>query len=785
MQKIVKEGLKVDFHIHSFASSFKDGKKVSNNTIKNIPTLVSKLIENSVNMVAITDHDNFDYALYKELKKEELNNNCIKKIIPGVEFSVKIDNSVVHIIALFDDCSPNIKNIQKYIFNKQPLYDANNCFSEERFLEILRNIDSNVVLIAHQKGTLSSKCPRKNDAKTLGDDKFNELLFLDYFEAYEFKNKRNEIFNKNYISRNKEVCKNINFVTGSDCHNWENYPEKDNDGNFEFSFFKCLPTFRGIMMAVTDTRRIKIGINSFFSKNNSIDKLSLNIGTDKYEIELSEGINAIIGDNSIGKSLLLHKLTEYREISDKKTLINSYNEYLKENEIVVNTIIPQNKIRQFDKQGNIRDIFTNNKTKTKDFLNEYYPPEPNYENEKEIIIQNVNDFIQYIKDKNELIDEKNKLQNIEIISFNEDATSLQIDKINISLKNEERKYNNVLTQIEGIIEKNNVLLKNDLITKDEIKVIEDYNTFLNNLLTKHKKNKQTIINEISKINIINNTFTKLIEDLQETKTENQKARENYNLQFSELISTISRVVKFTTKTNNFKITIKEKTLEPAINIMGEFRFICKADISKIDLNYLKEILLYPLKSTYQKTITDLNNIDPKDFENNIKNSEDEIDKLDFYKKKVLEKVEKDFKIKTIINNKNDINITKQLSSGADSKIYFELLSKDKTKPGIYIIDQPEDDVSQPSIKSNILEKFKQISQNRQIIMITHNPQFVVNLDVDNVIFLDKNQEDKIKIYNGALEYKDSSTDILKIVADNIEGGIDSLKERYKKYDKNN
>ena len=219
-------------------------------------------------------------------------------------------------------------------------------------------------MIAHQKGTLNSKYPRKNDAKTLGDDKFNELLFLDYFEAYEFKNKRNEIFNKNYISRNKEVCKNINLLlevivtTGKII-------QKRIMMEFEFSFFKCLPTFRGIMMAVTDTRRIKIGINSFFSKNNSIDKLSLNIGTDKYEIELSEGINAIIGDNSIGKSLLLHKLTEYREISDKKTLINSYNEYLKENAIVVNTIIPQNKIRQFDKQGNIRDIFTNNKNENK------------------------------------------------------------------------------------------------------------------------------------------------------------------------------------------------------------------------------------------------------------------------------------------------------------------------------------------------------------------------------------------------------------------------------------
>lgn len=34
MQKIVKEGLKVDFHIHSFASSFKDGKKYQTTPLK-------------------------------------------------------------------------------------------------------------------------------------------------------------------------------------------------------------------------------------------------------------------------------------------------------------------------------------------------------------------------------------------------------------------------------------------------------------------------------------------------------------------------------------------------------------------------------------------------------------------------------------------------------------------------------------------------------------------------------------------------------------------------------
>ena len=85
MDRIVKEALKVDFHIHSYASHFKDHDKVKNGTIDNLPILISKLNDNGVNMLSITDHDNFDYNLYAKLKDEENNNsNCIKKVLPGV-----------------------------------------------------------------------------------------------------------------------------------------------------------------------------------------------------------------------------------------------------------------------------------------------------------------------------------------------------------------------------------------------------------------------------------------------------------------------------------------------------------------------------------------------------------------------------------------------------------------------------------------------------------------------------------------------------------------------------
>ena len=76
-----------------------------------------------------------------------------------------------------------------------------------------------------------------------------------------------------------------------------------------------------------------------------------------------------------------------------------------------------------------------------------------------------------------------------------------------------------------------------------------------------------------------------------------------------------------------------------------------------------------------------------------------------------------------------------------------------------------------------------MSKRRQIILITHNPQFIVNLDVDNVIFI-KKDNGKIDVSYGALEYKDSDTDILDIISENIDGGIETINERWKRYEKN-
>ena len=76
-----------------------------------------------------------------------------------------------------------------------------------------------------------------------------------------------------------------------------------------------------------------------------------------------------------------------------------------------------------------------------------------------------------------------------------------------------------------------------------------------------------------------------------------------------------------------------------------------------------------------------------------------------------------------------------------------------------------------------------MGDSRQIILITHNPQFVVNLDVDNVIYMFKNNN-RLSIHSGALEYQSDCEDILKDVAETLDGGVITIRKRWKKYEKN-
>ena len=71
--------------------------------------------------------------------------------------------------------------------------------------------------------------------------------------------------------------------------------------------------------------------------------------------------------------------------------------------------------------------------------------------------------------------------------------------------------------------------------------------------------------------------------------------------------------------------------------------------------------------------------------------------------------------------------------GELSLAYYKFQTYDSKEWDVLMIDQPEDNISNNRIASKLLQYFNKVRDNKQLILVTHNPLLVINLDADNVI----------------------------------------------------
>jgi ABC-type lipoprotein export system ATPase subunit len=127
---------------------------------------------------------------------------------------------------------------------------------------------------------------------------------------------------------------------------------------------------------------------------------------------------------------------------------------------------------------------------------------------------------------------------------------------------------------------------------------------------------------------------------------------------------------------------------------------------------------------------------------------------------------------------DDVNI-KQLSPGTRGIVLLLLyLSIDKEDERPLIIDQPEENLDPKSIYVELVSRFRAAKSRRQIFIVTHNANLVVNTDADQVIVAEcgdhRPGELPIITYtSGSLE----NPLIRNKVCDILEGGEIAFKDR--------
>ena len=127
---------------------------------------------------------------------------------------------------------------------------------------------------------------------------------------------------------------------------------------------------------------------------------------------------------------------------------------------------------------------------------------------------------------------------------------------------------------------------------------------------------------------------------------------------------------------------------------------------------------------------------------------------------------------------DDVDI-EQLSPGTRGIVLLLLyLSLDQRDDRPLIIDQPEENLDPKSIFDELVRRFDDARRRRQIVIVTHNANLVVNTDADQVIVAhagphQRGQLPRIEYRSGGLENQEIRREVCAI----LEGGESAFRER--------
>lgn len=762
--------IKFDLHIHSKASSYKESPGVVDNSTKEkLDILFSKLNENEVTLFSITDHNRFDSELYLEIihildTKKEIYPN-VKAVLAGIEFDVKLDENMdkCHIIAIFETNNEkdNFLKIESCL-EKNKLTDKNDFYNKSDFENILKEIKLSTILIASQRKDISNHNGKNN---SLSDSVGNvdKIIKVGYIDALEFQKPKVEGILINSLNK---IPLSVSLISGSDCHDWQCYPSHD-ENNKNVAFFhskaKMLPTFKGLLMAVTSPEtRFNCSKNT---NTNIIEGFMLN----GKKIPLVNGVNAIIGENGAGKTTLLKLIN--------KKISEPYSKKLVENNVLELCSSTNLEKVKYIGQGQIINDFNKNSL----FNNEYFKE---IDNSKFVSI-----YSTYADElKNNIKFSIKRQENIEnlakfSITFKKEMNVNNYYYINISklndIKQEGNQNEKPLKDIENLIEKIQKLLTDSYFASYKIK--------LENLCKELLEIKEEITCQYKDVNfqeIVKNIMTSCIKDylskIKEISTAKDKEIAAYEKDKQSLIDLVVDAIGLYRKEI---IWPKEPpVLNNGLTKSMKQGFYFNREASYNNVSMVKDFHERMFVKEFTN-IEQLHNIKScGEFIAAVRNCTVKSENIEAEWAKNFDKfISEATKPKSYIMDGGEQKIGNTL--GEMSLSYYKFIVQDDCGCDVMIIDQPEDNISNNNISKKLIGYFNDIRDRKQIIFVTHNPLLVVNLDVDNVIFV-KNNGGVLTIDNGCLEYEDEQTNVLDIVANNMDGGKETIEKRLKVYGKN-
>ncbi len=773
--------MKTDLHIHSdFSSKTKhndyDGEKLTFDDLKD------SLKKEKVNFFSITDHNNINIPLYKELlaKRDELESNNLNFLI-GSEIDFKdsrICDTIFHMLVYFN--SKDLEQITKVftnVYKKDNMdelgFDLPPVQLNDFFDAVFNNGIQEIITIPHFHDKHKS-IPANN--KQL--DKFVYTVF----NALEDKNNRNNLIKSIKVFEESNISE-IPLVIFSDNHNIKDYPKGKNGnpskctsmhilGNIKFPFESVKLAFQDVNMRVSidDVSMRKINGQSKYIKAISVDNEI---------IPLSKYQNTIIGGFGTGKSFLLNLLlngkdnvsSNYKELSEKYSNFHFifYDDTTKESLAELQDDIKIIKFEQY-KEIYFKDfLIEHEKKKLEQNLDVEFPSLEILEKKDESnIVTRVNDLIENYKNLNTI---SNSI-NYEICKNRKDKSfTFTVEKLD-SIFSKPEYYESLILDLQ--IEKEQTVLGLEIYSEEGKTQISESKEIIENTNIKYSEISDKIDNILKKISekmVVHNAKISSQNSKLDSTLRNIDQIKNDLISYNKLLYEVKEASKEFENTYSEENFNKIKAIKKEIEF-SEYKFIAQYSLNGEYPYFINELFKrdYRKETLFKSILLTINS--EGSFSNN-KSFEDRINQyLDNYF----------INFQTIYYDiyQDETSIMKK-SAGEKANSIINIIFKNIEKnsesgiSSLVILDQPEDNMDNKGITSEIVNRIRRMKKENympQFLCVTHNANISISADSENIILANK-ENGKCIYTSSGLEDSNFVDRICKV----IEGGKDALKKR--------
>ena len=767
-----------DMHIHTYPDANRRGSGYNCGALL---TNVRRDAGGHRIVISLTDHNTINKEAYKELA--ELGADDVTPIL-GVELHVRSNGKrPYHAHAYFDSSVTDDAFIDSLNEKLDRLYPDKLPSKDDKSIPTLPQLlnefrDSTFLFLPHG-GQSHSTFDNALEKGELCDDLMMRSVYYNVFDGFTARSDTNLEKTESYFQK-LGIDAFTNLLTGSDNYDPLRYPEPkaDDAGSFSPTWVLASPTFDGLRLALSESSRLFYGIeppDGFAMPTPSIEHVDMKNASIDIDVELSPGLNVVIGSSSSGKTLFLEALARKAGALEEGARNEFYDKFgidsvsLVRSDATVPYYINQSYISKVvDKSVNRETIDSIR------ILKDVFPLDEDASQNLDVKFTLVRNLVSKLFSAAELVQtESEALRKLrspaELITSgsldSNPVTAMKPDKAShaaLQWKSAaETKLDEALRDIEDAFAVNPLL---DSI-EDEVKALR---------VAVEDGKKITAFSE-KVYSVLETSEKSFAEAEQLTKKSDLKRSEEFQSVLDHVSSLHDALVAFYEARDQL-VAQRFNTVPREKELAGHVMKVSYAfDISE-------ELLLHELNSLMKSDcrFNRMDDVTPDALLLSRMDGRRKITSMSAFGEAVSSGLEKSkkriFSIKT--RDGKDWN---KLSEGRKTAVLLDLILSYRGNAAPLLIDQPEDNLASDYINGGLANAIRKSKDTRQTIIVTHNATIPMLADAQTVV-LCKNEGGRIVIRSASLEGFIDGKRVLDWIADITDGGRPSIQKRFRKYD---